>query len=174
VELNTFHRVSVERILSAWFPGDYIPIHESDSDTCYSKFGYHKCCDKPLSFKWNYVLDQARNDDRYEDVYLSVKRHGLVAPLGAKQSDDGHIVLVDGHHRMASVLDLALSEVPVYVGDSLTEVFDLRALDSNWWRKSSKSVDSPWLVDYSKWSKSEDRPQTSASKGAGSANSRPA
>ncbi len=131
--------VSPEQILN-WYPADFIrQCHKCDPDVL-----YHTCISTKL--QWEYVMDINRNDDRYYDIFKSVKKLGLVAPVRAKVTQDDHVVVLDGHNRVGVALDMSLREVPVWIGARQTDPDDLKAPDSGLWQKHNK----PWIAQIGK------------------------
>lgn len=143
LQLDVIHQVPSEEIINLWTPGDW-NTHRVQNCVCIYTFGYHDC---ELTFpeRWSEVLDMIMFDDRYGDVYDGVKEVGFKAPVGAKLGHDGnHIVLIDGHHRTGVALELSIAEIPVYVASQAVDVFDLVAMDSGFWNRRSKGIDSPF------------------------------
>lgn len=130
---NKEYVVPLEEILS-WYPGDYMFECSCPRDSY-----YHIC--QPIATQWQNVLDIVRYDDRYYDIMDSVRTYGLVGPLRAKITQNDHVVLLDGHNRTGVSLDLALRDIPVYVGDKDADPHDLVAPDSHWWQKGQN----PWI-----------------------------
>lgn len=133
-EYNKQYMVPVEEIFT-WYPADFI----RECYRCPKDRLWHSCI--PTRLQWEYVLDIDRTDERYYDIYKSVKKLGFAAPVRAKISEDDHVILLDGHNRVGVAWDMSLNEVPVYVADSQTVPDDLIAADSGLWRKHNK----PWV-----------------------------
>lgn len=134
-------------IIEFWVPGDYMPMGFMLEETlcdCYTTIGYHDCDSTSVDFKWNSVLINVREDNRYDKIYNEIKTNGFKVPIAAKWSFNDVIMLVDGHHRLAAALDLELKTIPVFIGDEQMSIFDLRAVDSGWW--DGKTLDSPFLT----------------------------
>lgn len=136
---NKVFTVPVSQILN-WYPADYI----RQCYRCNPDLLYHTCI--PTRLQWQYVMDINRNDDRYFDIYKSIKRLGFVAPVRAKISEDDHVVVLDGHNRVGVALDLSVREIPVYVANKTADLDDLKAPDSGLWQKNNK----PWTVNIGK------------------------
>jgi hypothetical protein len=132
---NREFRVPIEEILT-WYPGDFV----RECYKCPSDSYYHTCISTKA--QWTYVLDIDKSDDRYYDIYNSIKTSGFVAPLRAKISENDHVVVLDGHNRLGVALDLSVGEVPVYVGSVDWIPEDLIAADSGVWQKHQK----PWVA----------------------------
>lgn len=132
---NTIYTVNLDTLFT-WYPGDYPRVCES----CPKGQEYHTCA--PIELQWIYVLDIVECDDRYTDIYKSVKKQGLVGALRGKVTKDDHVVLLDGHHRVRVALEMSMGELPVYIGAKTTPIQDLVAADSGWWHKSHE----PWTT----------------------------
>jgi len=142
--LDTFHQVDVEEIRSLWTPGDFKTWENDMYCDCLGRWAYHDC---ELTFpeRWSIMIDRVFWDDRYQDVLEGIRQYGFLKPIGAMVGHNGqHIVLCDGHHRVTVALELGIKEVPVYIARQGTDVFDLVALDSGYWNRRSRSVDSPF------------------------------
>jgi hypothetical protein len=113
-----------------WISGDYVPIYH-----CLCWNYYHTCyTNRDLGFK--IVLEQARDGERYPEIYNEIKNQGFSRPLSSIISPDNEaIILVDGHHRLAVALDLNLKKIPIYVASTGTSLDDLVAYDSAVWTR---------------------------------------
>lgn len=131
---NQEYLVPMKEILS-WYPGDYMY-----DCPCPRNLYYHTC--QSIATQWQRVLEIVRYDDRYYDIMDSIKEYGLVGSLRAKVTQDDHVVLLDGHNRVGVALDMALREIPVYVGSLDIDPHDLVAPDSHWWQKGQN----PWIT----------------------------
>jgi hypothetical protein len=131
---NKEYMVPVEEILT-WYPADFI----RECYKCPQDRMWHTCISTKL--QWEYVLDIDRSDERYYDIYKSIRRIGFAAPVRAKISEDDHVILLDGHNRVGVAWDMSLREIPVYVATRETVPDDLIAADSGIWQKQHK----PWI-----------------------------
>jgi hypothetical protein len=127
---NNEYLVPLSELLT-WYPGDFIC-------PCSKNLLYHTCV--PIDKQWVDVLEVARSDERYGNIYNSIKEHGFVVPIAAQVTQSNHVVVVDGHHRVGVAWDLAL-DVPVYVASSDIDRFELKAMDSGWWTNQK-----PWVT----------------------------
>lgn len=116
--------VPVEEILG-WLPGDF---HRKDD--CVN---YHTCV--PVEYQWDEVFERL-DEDRYPIIFNEIKKSGFLVPVCAQVTEDDHVILLDGHHRLSVALLLQAKRVPVYVGASGQHPADLIALDSGYWTGS--------------------------------------
>jgi ParB/Sulfiredoxin domain len=128
---NKEYKVPLSELLT-WYPGDFIC-------PCGRITEYHDCVN--IDKQWIDVLEICRSDERYDKIYWSIKQHGFVVPICAQVTQSNQVMVVDGHHRVGVAWDLALDEIPVYVADSSTDRFDLKAMDSGWWTNQK-----PWVT----------------------------
>lgn len=113
---------------NCWISGDYLPQYQCD---CWD---YYHICYTNRRLGFDVVLEQARDNERYERVYSEIRDNGFLKPLSAIVSPDWQaLVLVDGHHRLASALDLNINKIPIYVAKPRTPLEDLVADDSAVW-----------------------------------------
>jgi hypothetical protein len=125
VELNKVNIIATADILQ-WHPGDFY----RNKKLC-GCGEYHTCVS--IGLQWQEVLEIARLDERYEDIYKSVEQRGLVRPLAAKITKDDHVMMLDGHHRVGVSLQLWIREIPVWIGDPSQAPENLISVDSGWW-----------------------------------------
>lgn len=90
-----------------WYSADEFQAQFHPSDDC--GFGGHPC-----PGTWH-VLEQVRDDDRYEVVKASLQQHGWVRPLPwrwrvnpRKWGDLTVRELLDGHNRASAAVELGL------------------------------------------------------------------
>lgn len=137
---NIVYSFSIERILNDFTPGDYCPAQCWED--CWEMLGYHDCGKLSYRQRWDNVLFLARGDEQYAPIKKEIARNGFLVPLAAKIST-GHLVLCDGHHRIAAAIELDIVDVDVYVAAQEVDIGDLVAMDSHTWYGSG--VESPFI-----------------------------
>lgn len=120
-----------------WIPGDF------DYPYCSCRDYFH-ICDTPRSKMFEIVLDNARQDSYYDELYTEIELKGFKAPLGAQMTKNYDLIhLVDGHHRLAVALDLKLKTLPVYIANPDVKIYDICAMDTRYWQPGT--VHSPFV-----------------------------
>jgi hypothetical protein len=89
--------------------------------------------------RWREILNWKRADSYYPIVLESVKRYGLLVPLGcyavwngATSRSEYEMYFGDGHHRFAAVCDLGLETIPLRLGSEKRGDYWADHLDSAW------------------------------------------
>ncbi len=127
---------------SNWVPGDYVPSILLCS--C-GEYPYHLCGPSNPE-KFEIVLDSARDDYFYPDLYNQIRNQGFRVPIGAivgKRYE--HIALVDGHHRLAVAIDLDIP-IPIWVSKPNVSLFDLVAFDTQHWQPGKIDTPFEWVA----------------------------
>lgn len=122
------HTLAITDFLQSFWPGDFEPVECN----CSENFDIHFCTNDPREYRWEVTLSSAREDEQYPIILAELNAHGLKYPLGAKWYQ-GELVLCDGHHRVAALLDLGIKQVTVYVGAEEDSVAEMVAYDSRSW-----------------------------------------
>lgn len=64
-------------------------------------------------------VEMSKEDEDGEALYDSIKKHGVQRPVTVSRYLDGSYELSDGHHRVASAMDINPEmDVPVYFGNT--------------------------------------------------------
>jgi hypothetical protein len=96
---------------------------------------------------WDHLLDNKRSDSCYWDVYQSIEQHGFLRPVTGYLicPDYDRLEYGDGHHRLASAIDLGMTTVPTLIVESSHYAI---ATDSGGWYYGHKV---PTLEEVHPW-----------------------
>lgn len=120
-----YTRFKVSEVLS-WPSGDaylykWCVEHQAYEDT---DAGYpeHSCFDPFSVYEGDEVahfvgeiLPAKRKDEGYSGLLASIRDEGLEESPIAMYDKDGRLTLVNGHHRMAALVDLGIDEVEIEI-----------------------------------------------------------
>ena len=83
----------------------------------------------------------AVNEDKFEELVESIKRHGIIEPIVVREIGEGHYEIIAGARRVLAAHAARLGKIPCIVSNLTDDQVDAVRLDENLVREDLNQVD---------------------------------